>query len=497
MARVIGLTVLLILILPFVLSGCRSKCVEGSKDYPECLGKDNPNIVKPTVTLTFWNLYDDKEVFKGAIQQFEKKPRDDVKVKINYQEFTNEEKYEEYLMSKLAEGDGPDIFAMHYSWLPRHQKKIAPMPESTGMNPEIFRNTFQDVAAKVLIRKDEVAGLERIYGLPLYIDTLALYYNKNLFKLLLPEDKNKPGETWEEIKAQVVHIKQEDPNSLERFKVTGIAMGRSDNIRHAVDILSMLFLQEGVELVDSAKKKITLNEGDSAKKAMELFKSFEYGSTSIQENWNQLITALYPKEQELGAFVRGKVGMIFGFSTTYQELEDLITAHEKERGGTPIKSSDIGIIEVPQPKSQANRDEGNGEFAVTLADFYPLTVSASSSDQKRELAWEFLHDIATDENFLKKYNEMTHKPSAMINGVSDEQKRDKLFGVFSRQIQYAKTLPIMNKQDYTDIFSYAISKAITKGVSNVLKRAGEQMQCVLEIATETSKTPDTDCTEIE
>jgi ABC-type glycerol-3-phosphate transport system substrate-binding protein len=482
---------LLVILSTIVFSGCRTKCVEGSKSYPECLGEDNPNRVIPTITLEFWNLHDQADIYRGAIQRFERKPRNDFNVKINYKTFTNETKYEEYLMSKMAQGEGPDIFAMHHSWLPKHQKKISPMPESSGMTPEMLRQKFQAVAANAVIKKDPVAKIDRIYGLPLYVDTLALYYNKNLFSKLNPDETNQPRETWEQIKKQTVEIKKEDQNSLEKYTYTGIAMGREDNIKYGIDILSMLFLQYGVELVEDDYKKINF---DNTEIALKEYKSFEHGALEYQANWNQLITGMYPKEKDLGAFVRNKVGMIFGYSSTYQELVDLIDEHKNNKSNNVIDESDIGIAEAPQIKSREDMREG--EFPVYLADFHVLTVSAGSTGQKQDLAWSFLNEIATDEaNFLKEYYEKTKKPSALISGISDTQKKEKTFGVFSRQIQFSKTFPYLDKDDYNTLFSEAVSKARKRGVSQVLENAKNGMECVLQFVTGRSRTPDADCTE--
>ncbi len=487
-----------------LFSGCRTKCIEGSDNYPACLGGDGVAIEKEEVNLTFWNLYDDKKAFEGAIQRFEKRDFGNKKVRITYKSFSNEKKYEEMLINEMAEGNGPDIFAMHYSWLPRHKNKIEPMPVELEaiLSPQTLRDTFYDVAANAVIQNNPEFDMEMIYAIPLYIDTLGLYYNKKLFKLLTK--KQKPAETWEEIKAQVVEIKNEDTSQLERFERTGIAMGRADNIRHAVDILSLLFLQEGVKLFDEKMTKSILTKmkgiSDSngkrksaALQALDLYKSFEVGSISIQENWNQFITGLYPKEKDLGAFVRGKTAMIFGYSPMYEELKDLIEAHKKGGDKTTINFSDIGVAEVPQFIAKDNRDDD--EFPINLADFYPLTVSRNSIDST--IAWEFLLELGTDqEAFLPHYYDVTHKPTAIFEGIADKQKGDKTYGVFARQIQTSQTLPMLNKNEYNTILSYAISKARKKGLTYVLKTAEKQLQCVLNQVMKNTKTPDVDCTSV-
>jgi ABC-type glycerol-3-phosphate transport system substrate-binding protein len=490
----VRVTLLLCILLfsSFTFSGCRKKCTEGSAIYPECLGKEEAKIEKPTITLTIWNLYDSPDIFAGAIQRFKTKKKDEMKLRIQYKTFQNEERYEEILINAIAEDKGPDIFALHHSWIPRHIHKIEPMPEPSergGMTPEMFRDTFYKVAAKILIQYDTETRLERVYGVPLYIDTLALYYNKKLFRLLL--EKPKPAETWEEIKSQVVKITQPDKSSLEGFERTGIAMGRSDNIHYAIDILSLLFLQYKGILVDMEKKKVNLSRDKGIQQALELFKSFEVGSVFRQENWNQFITGVQPDKKEFGVFVREKTAMIFGYSTTYEDLKDIIEEAKKKRGDTVIKESDIGIIEVPQLFSKEEENEKN--VSLHLANFYPLTVSKKSAHT--DLAWEFLYDISTDqENFLKEYNNFLHKPSAIRRGkLSEEQMRDKLYGPFARQIPTSDVLPIIDKSIFERVFSVAMENFRRKGKEQVLKTAEKQMQCSVDQLFGKAKIIDQNC----
>ena len=85
-----------------------------------------------------------------------------------------ESTYEQDLLRAFAGGEGPDIFGVHHTWLYRYGDLITAAPKEIFPASE-FREQFVDVA-----QRDFLFG-ENLFGVPLYTDTLALYYNIDLF----------------------------------------------------------------------------------------------------------------------------------------------------------------------------------------------------------------------------------------------------------------------------------------------------------------------------
>jgi len=468
----------LLLLLSFSLlffSGCRTKCIKGGENYPECLGGDAPSATAEKREMVIWNLFDPKDAFAGQLQAFQSEYPG---MKITYKKFENEDRYEEILLNALAEGRGPDIFAIHQSWLPRHQKKIFPMPENM-MVSEQFRETFFDVTADVLLREDE-EKFERIYGLPLFVDTLAIYYNTTVFRDGL-QSSSRPAETWEGIKEQVYSLKRTD-NSVERFALSGMAMGRADNIFSAISVLSLLFLQEGVQFLDESGTKILLGrqqgtkEGTGkpfypAQEALKLYTSFALPSYK-HYSWNRVITGLYPTQKEVGVFVRGKAAMIFGFSSLYP---DILAALEGQRksGQDTIRPDEIGVAAVPQFLPLAESIDRH-----SFANFYPLTVSRNTNYP--EEAWELLFFLTGAESAME-YHRKTKKPTARFDLI-DEQVSEKFFGVFAQQVPYSKVLPVFDQEKFAIIFGSAIDVVASSKLdaSDAMKLAEKRMQCLLD-----------------
>ena len=123
--------------------------------------------------LEMWGLYDEPEIFTEFIDDFGKENK--CSVKITYKKMSAET-YEQDLINAFASDRSPDIWIMHNTWLPKHKDKIAALPqEALSFNINNFKTTFVEVA------ENDLTEQNKIYALPLYIDTLALFYNKDYF----------------------------------------------------------------------------------------------------------------------------------------------------------------------------------------------------------------------------------------------------------------------------------------------------------------------------
>ncbi|MEK7528256.1 MAG: ABC transporter substrate-binding protein, partial [Patescibacteria group bacterium] len=156
------LALFVIALIVFSISGCRKRSggSSGAK-----------------IELTYYKLFDDEDTVKSAISDYESA---NPGVNITYKKFTDVNEYEEMLLNELAEGEGPDIFEIQNTWVPRYMKKVVPF-SSEVLTPEVFEQTFVSVAADDLIQVDTRDGEVKIYGMPLSVDSIALYYKKEYF----------------------------------------------------------------------------------------------------------------------------------------------------------------------------------------------------------------------------------------------------------------------------------------------------------------------------
>lgn len=137
-----------------------------------------------TGALSVWGLWQESEDMKPILEAFEEQTG----VKVIYKKIGSVGSYEKELLEALAEGRGPDVFVIHHTWIEGKRGLMAPSP-SDIIDQRALQDEFVDVVAKDLVRD----GF--IYALPTSVDSLALYYNEDLFNAA---GIARPPTTWQE-----------------------------------------------------------------------------------------------------------------------------------------------------------------------------------------------------------------------------------------------------------------------------------------------------------
>lgn len=445
------IALLFVLLASMILPGCFRE--KGAQDTTE----------EAPVTLTFYGLFDNEEIYTPLIEAYQSA---NPHVTILYKKFTDPEDYLDLIVNELAEGEGPDIFMMHNSWFPKNYKKLTPAPAEI-VTPDVFRSLFVEIAGEEMIIPDE-NNVEQVWGLPLYIDTLALYYNDDHIEDALPS-QGTPSTTWAGIQEDVVQLNRED-QSFERFERAGIALGRSDNVLRAFDTLMLMMLQYKVDFYSEDLTEVLLGEDANALAALELYTSFALPSQK-NYSWNKYLSDADSAEKELTTFAKGKVSMIMGFTFTYENIVNEINALKAE-GEETIDINDVKIQEAPQVYDP----DTSAETREAYASYYVPVVSRTSANSTE--AWEFLAAMVQEEN-LRYYNEETHRPSA-LRSLIEEQMADSTYGVFAAQVGYAESLPMSDPVAYKEAFLNAIDEILdTARIQNVLSDLAETLQSLI------------------
>lgn len=455
--------VLLFTLLATLLTGCFKKEKSAKKQE-----------TAKQVQLVYYKLFDDEDIMKPLIQEYQSK---NPNVKILYRKFTDPVEYENLIINELAEGQGPDIFSVPNYWFLKNTRKINPLA-SNVFSPKQFDDTFVTVARNDLVLADPADGQTKVFGIPLTVDTLALYYNKAAFDDKIPS-RGRPADTWEGLKDDVFQLTKKD-NSFERFEVAGIAMGRSDNILRAIDILYMLMLQyktkfynDNISQANFSRQVAISASGQSynpATEALKLYSSFAL-PTNKNYSWNAYLAEPKSPVKELETFARGKVTMIFGYSYLYTQLVNEIK-DLKEKGVNTIDPNNIKVAAVPQvndPKTSTDKREA-------FANYYAETVARTS--QNPDTAWDFLLFLSSKKN-LEYYNQKTHKPTSRRDMI-DDQMKDPVYGIFASQIGYASSFSIYNAGQYNQIFGSAIDSILeTVSPSDAVRTAEQALNTIL------------------
>lgn len=416
-------TVFLVLILValLVLPGCMRKRAGGGGP----------------VDLTVYGL-DDSDVLDPIISRYREGHGN---VRIKYKKFNDPIAFESLLVNEIAEGEGPDVFYIGNMWLPRHSKKLVPLQSET-LTPANFSETFVNVTGDDFIQPDPSDGNRKIYALPLFVDTLALYYNKEHFEQKLPE-RGKPGGTWDLVKEDAAKMREQtEGGPLERGE---IALGRADNIRLAADILYNFFLQAGIDFYDKEFKQVQLS--GNGQEYFDYFVSFAVPQNK-NYSWSAELVALDRPLGEVEAFLSGKVSAILAYSDLYLQIETAIK-NIRTRNPSVIGMKDIGVTRLPQIAS----DEA--DYRV-WANYYGLAVSRNSKNSKA--AWDFIQFAAGKES-SKLYHSKTKRPTARRDLIED-QKKEPITEVFVSQVGYAGSFRLYSKDRFDQILKDAVSAAV-------------------------------------
>ncbi len=467
-----ALAIILVLAAPVFLSGCQPKCpkptenIPGTPEFRTDCAFEEPEVAQQGLKeINMYVLFDNTDDYQEQIQAFQSQnPGTVVRVK----KFVNQEEYKDLVISEIADGEGPDVFMIHNSWMPSFTKKVQPLPldQPIVMNADLFRQVYFQQAAEDLIVD------EQIYGMPLAIDNLAIYYNKQIFKDLLATTDN-PGNLWEEIKDQVFNLTKKD-NSPERFSLAGIALGRADNLSSAVDILYGMMLQFGTEFYDEKEERaIFANRQGGETPGIDAFTQFTSFALPSFKNysWNDTITGFAPEAKEVDPFVRGKVAMILSYPYLYDVIDTTIQNKQKS-GDKHINIADVGIAPFPQLVSGAESTRRD-----TYASYFPLVV-ARTSDMSRE-AWSLVQFL-TSADALQTYHKKTNRPTSRKDMVAQQQTEPN-FGTFAFQAPFAKSYKIYDDEVYKKVFSDAIQEVVrnVSTPSQALTTAQEKITCVI------------------
>lgn len=381
------------------------------------------------VNLEVWGMFDSSGTFEEIVNQY--KSINPFIGEIKFRKFTAEE-YRRELIDGLAAGQGPDIFLINNSWMPTFKDKIVPAPDKTIRELDV-KNNFVDVVA------DDFVEEGKVYGVPLSVDSLALFYNKDLFNA---KGITAPPATWDELVEDVKKFTERDEfNNITR---SGVAMGTAYNINRSTDILSLLMMQRGGKMSSRAEKKVFLSDpidvtGESTKPAetaLDFYTKFS-NITSDVYTWNPRM------HYSIDSFSEGVTAMMLNYSWTMATVEK--------------KNPKLNFAIAPVPQIA-------GKTPITYANYSSFVVAKNKrietnklsstpiSDQVRIFeAWEFLKYLTlktngtftvwnaytgTNKDFgLKEdpavvYASKTGRPAARKD-IIEKQKDDPILSVFA------------------------------------------------------------------
>ncbi|QQG44743.1 MAG: extracellular solute-binding protein [Candidatus Roizmanbacteria bacterium] len=367
------------------------------------------------INLQYWGLWEEKEVLEPLIAQYQAK---NPNVKIVYQKMSPQQ-YREKLIARGKNGQGPDIFRFHNTWLPQIKEIVTPLPSNIMSSTE-FEKTFYAIHASDL-GIGEKAG-RRYYGLPLEIDGLVLVYNEGLFK---KAGINKAPVTWEEITEYVSKLAVKDKNG--QIINSPIALGTASNVENFSDIFGLMLIQNGGDLKNLDKPE--------AAGALESYRKLSEPPTDF---WNDSMP------NSMAAFIQEKVAMVIVPSW------EILTINI---ANPDLKFRVVGVPQIP------------GAKPVSLASYWVEGVSRYSRNQVE--AWKFLRFLVEKDNLTKLY---TQQSKNRIFGEPYSRKdlgptiiQNEYIGAVIQQAESYVSLPLISRT-----YDAGINDEISKYIENAI-----------------------------
>jgi ABC-type glycerol-3-phosphate transport system substrate-binding protein len=432
------------------------------------------------IDLEVWGVFDDSSVYRDILAEYKKLNETHVGG-IDYRKKT-QESYREDLLSAFAEGNGPDVFLIRNAWLPEFKNLIEPAPADLVSEKE-FRDAFPDVVVSDFL----VDG--KVYGVPLSVDSLALYYNKDI---LNAAGITAPPETWEALLDDTRLLNEID--FYGNINQSAVAMGTAKNVNRSTDILLALAFQKGVGSVPDHRDAFsdTIDFSDSAMRAsMDFYAQFARASSPYY-SWNP------NQHYSLDTFYEGKLGMMINYSWHIDtirrknaKLNFGVAPLPQFSGGTTANMANYWTLVVAKHK-EPQVDAGRAlEFPV---DRYDELRVAESWQMLRYLALPHPEGTMTLRNFLdpsfsievslesdpaRRYLEETGQPAARRD-LLEEQRADAWLSPFAYGNLIAKSWRTPNIDGAEGALADAIESIVygERTVNSALSAAVSQISAL-------------------
>jgi multiple sugar transport system substrate-binding protein len=409
---------LFVLLCLFTLTGFG--CKNSVTGNPEVLNRE----------LLIWGLWQESADVEPLLKSF----TEQTGIKAKYKKVASVATYEQDLLEAIAEGRGPDVFVIHHTWIDDKAGILSPAP-ATIIDERAVRDEFVDVVEHDVVRNNLV------YALPTSVDTMALFYNKDIFN---GAGIARPPRTWSDFQQMVERVTK--VNRLGVIAQSAAALGTAGNINRAADILQLLMIQSGLPIITN-QRGVDINN-EIGKRALTFYTDFANRGKQVY-TWN------LQQDYSIDAFAEGETAVMFNYSYHMPTV----------RAKNPRLN--FGVAPMPQiaGSSESNR--------ITFAAYWPFAVTNSSTAP--EAAWQLVRFL-TSQAPAQALNTAASTPPARRDSVVELQ-RDPELGVFAEQALAARSWQRVDIAATDTIFNALIDDTITGAATmeDALRRAQDQL----------------------
>ena len=394
----------LIMVLPLAGLGCKGP-------------SDQEKAATAPVILEYWTVFDDVDALQAQIEKYKaERPY----LTINLKQLRLDELYPR-LLEALSEDRGPDIISVRNRFMNFYKSKLASMPESVSDTTVLVEKTNFNTKTTITTVKQSLPSLTqvdkeyvqavgkdvvmdgKIYGLPLSLDNLALYYNKDLLDRagIAEAPKN-----WDDFQKAVKKLSKFDKN-FTKILQSGAAIGTGNNIPGFDDLLYILFKQSNISFVNKTGQAVFNNPGgNQANPAMSVMNFYTDFANSERDTytWNE------DMDNALDKFVNGSLAFFFGYSYHLSVIK--------------ARAPQLNFTILPMLQL-------NPEQPINVANYWVQAV-VDKSKHKNE-SWGLVGYL-THSKATKDYLDQSNRPSALRMYISGQLENIELYPFASQSL---------------------------------------------------------------
>lgn len=409
MKRWIALVTILALVL--VLSvGCSAKPQTSSK----------PESAATTVEIEYWQYHFDTKVnlMNELIKEFEGQ---NPGIKVKHVTFPYEQ-FNEKVAASVPAGQGPDVVNLFYGWLPKYVEAgyLQPLPKD-AFPPEQLEKEFSPV-----IKSSKLKG--EYWSIPIAVRTLALIWNKDIFKAA-NLDPERPPKTLDELVEMAKKTTKRDPSG--KLEIEGFAFnvdGQGHNWFREV-----LLPQFGVQPLSDDARKVLWNSKPEGYQAFEwwidLARKHKVGEIGFYENDSK-------------AFLTGHAAMTVDGSFRL--------------GSLATSKINFGVAPLPTRTPDGKK--------VTFASYWTNAITKKATGAKKEAAIKFLKFITSEETMRKWVEKVGEIPARIKVAQDPTYLNDPKLGPFISQLPYGEATFLVDEKGIRQAIIDAVDQVLLKNV---------------------------------
>ncbi len=378
-----------------------------------------PAYAQAKVEIEYWQyFYESKKLLvDDLIKEFEAENPD---IKVKHQTFPYDS-FIQKIATTVPAGRGPDVVTLYYGWFPTWISSgyLQPLPEDKISYEEIENEFFP------MVQSAKFGG--KYYGIPTAVRTLALFWNKDLFKKA-GLDPEKPPTTWEEFVEYANATTKRDADG--KVDVAGYAFNVLGQDHHW--FRECLLRQNNAPNMSEDGRQVLWNT------TPEGYETWQWFADLVKTH--RISDLSFFPDNPFTPFELGRAAMLIDGSFRVAKLRAAIE-----------KGVNAGVAVLPAHKSQA-----------TFASYWVHGITKNAKDEKLDASIKFLKFL-TGEKAMKAWLERVGELPARKALLDDPAiTEDAIIRPFVEQLLYAYSTFFIDEKANRQALQDAIEAVVLK-----------------------------------